>query len=143
MECAAFIYGLQRVSKILVKRGQMFFGAPGPAKQTFQFRGVDLAHHWITIFPFHVVAIAPVAEIFQVQFEKPAILQSQKSAERLHQARLSVGSQSHDLEFVTVAEKTQILRDSRVEDSQRMRKINPLDHLETAARAECHRGADE
>src|SRR5439155_12708144 len=97
---------------------QGFFGTPGPAKQTFQFRSVEFAHRRIAVFPFHVVAIRPVAEISQIQLEKPAILQAHKPAERLHQARLSVGSQSHDFELVTIAKEAQILRDSGVENSK-------------------------
>ena len=66
-----------------------------------------------------------------------------QTLERFDKAGTPVGREAHDFEFVTIAEEAEILSDSCIEDSQRVREVDAVEHFQPAVLAECKRCTDE
>ena len=64
-------------------------------------------------------------------------------ADLVDAGRLAVGRQPHHLELVAVVEEPEVLRDGRVEHPQRVREVDPVEHLDVVPAPDGLRGRDE
>src|SRR5437667_12509937 len=129
MKNTGFVHGLQRAGDVFMEFRQRLIRTTVRAEQAFQFCGINLAHSGIAALPLHLVAVGPVSEILEVEFEQPITFQMHQALENTDEAWPSVGRQAHDLELVTITQKAQVLGDCGVKNSERVREINSLQHL--------------
>ena len=66
-----------------------------------------------------------MAKIGEIELVSPIRLKPHDLAHGIHECRLPIGRQAHDLVLVTVVGEAQILGQRLVEDPKRMREIHP------------------
>ena len=87
--------------------------------------------------------VGMVPEIFQVQSKRSVRLKPDDVAELIEKGWLAVRRQTHHFVFVAVVWETDELRERRIKNAERVRKINAIVDLERAALAEAKRGTGE
>src|SRR5215467_6623279 len=122
---------------------QRFAGSARRSQQFFQFGAVCRAKHWLAIIPSHRRAFIPVAEIVEVQFEAAIPFEPDQLSQLACILGLAIWSQPHY--FVLVAEfgEPQVLSNRKVDKSDRMWKVGPIQHFQRCSAAERRRGTDE
>src|SRR5262245_16816627 len=82
-------------------------------------------------------------EVRQIEAELAVVVDANELANLFGRYRLAVRSEPHDLELVAVVRKAEELRDSEIEQAQRVREEHPVLDREACATADPRRGADE
>src|SRR5690349_18176250 len=103
--------------------------------------GVDRPGNRFATFPRHLDAAAVMSEVVEVEANLVAGNVDQLPHLR-QEARLAVCSEAHHFVLVSVFWKTEVLRERRIEQAERMRKADRAESVEvvTAAHAPHHAG---
>src|SRR4030095_660188 len=118
----------------------------GPTRRTEQqleFRGEYPANLRLPVVPRHRHTARPMREVRQVKTEFALVADVKELTNLFRKYRLPVRSEAHRLELVAILRKTQELRDSEVEQAQRVREEHPVLDCEACATADPRRRADE
>jgi hypothetical protein len=120
---------LLRRGDVLVVFRHLAAGLAGRAERLHHPLGEDPTDRRRLVVPGHVDALAVVGEVVQPELEqRPVELDEPAHLVEVH--RLAVRSEAHDLSLVAVVREAEPLRDRRVEDPERVREENPVEHLE-------------
>src|ERR1700734_2934479 len=100
------------------------------AQTLFEIRGEKPAKHrrLICFPPSHIGALALMGEILEAQAERKGAIGINDAAEFVQKFRLAVRGQAHHFVFVAEFPKANVLRESGVVHTQRMRESDLTDH---------------
>src|SRR6185436_12356480 len=143
VEHRVFEYSLNRGSDRIVPLGQHLIGLSRGSEYLLELRGEHPPQRRRAVIPGHRRAAGPVSEVGQVELESPAAAERDDLRELAFELRRAIRRQPHDLEFVSKAGETQMLRDGEVQETQRVRKESAVDDIQRRADAMGPRRADE
>src|SRR5262245_22793522 len=72
-----------------------------------------------------------MAKISEIELIGPIGLESHDLAHSIHEFRLAVGCETHDLVFVNVMREAEILRQRLIQDAQRVWTVDPSIHRQS------------
>ncbi len=131
---------LQRRRHVAVPLLELVARLPARPEQRLELGREQNAQLWRAVLPRHLHAGVEVAEVTQVETERAVVHRAHDLAQLADEAGLAVGREPHHLVFVAEAEEAEVLRDGGVENPQRVREEDAVEHLDAiAAAARQHR----
>ena len=123
---------LQRGGDVVVVARELGVGGPGGAEGLDHPVGEDPPDRRRPLVPGHVDALLVVQEVVEAELEHRPV-ELHELAHLVEVARLAVGREAHHLALVAVVREAEPLRDRGVEDPERVRVEDALEHLELVA----------
>src|SRR5216684_6658094 len=112
-------------------------------EQGFELGREDAPDHGVAALPGHVDAARVVAEVAEVETERPVVNQVDDLSEGGGEVGGAIGGQAHHLVLVAVLHEAEILGDGEIEHPERMREVHATEHVEAIAVARAPGGAHE
>src|SRR5436305_1014618 len=122
MEKRFLIHGLNGACDIPVSCFQRLIGAARRAKQILQFLAEESTYGRCFVHPLVDGLAGMMSEITEIQSECAVVAQQHDTPQLIHEPRLAIGRQPHDLVLVSIMRKAKILGYCLIEDTERMGK---------------------